>query len=379
MRVLHLITGLESGGAEAMLHKLVRASDSERLFNLVVSMIPPGYMGERISELGVDVKSLDMRRGIPSPMALFRLLSILREFQPDVLQTWLYHADLLGAVSRLFNRNPALAWNIRCSYMDLESYRKLTGLTLKACALLSRVPALILANSRAAVEYHRELGYAARKFKLAPNGFDTDEFKPDPEAGAALRRELGLGADARLVGLVARFDPMKDHETFLRAAKIVRQSLPETHFVLCGSGADRNNENLEKWCGEFGITGFVHMLGFRSDVNRIQAGLDVAVSSSTGESFSNSLGEAMSCGVPCVATDVGDSAAILGETGRIVPPKNAESLAGEIVEMLELDRAELRSLGQQARQRILERYSLPVIASFYADVYENLAFRSKLD
>ncbi len=374
LRVLHLITALESGGAEAMLHKLLRATDSDRIASSVVSMIPCGYMGERISELGVGVKSLDMRRGVPSPGALFRFLGLLKEFRPDVLQTWLYHADLLGAASRLFCRRPALAWNIRCSFMELKNYRRLTGLTLSACARLSWVPDAILANSRAAEEYHLGLGYRPDRFLIVPNGFDTDEFSPDPEAGPALRQELGLGAETRLVGLAARFDPMKDHQTFLKAAEIVRRSHPEAHFILCGSGADQDNGKLKDWCKELGISEFVHALGFRSDVPRIQAGLDVAVSSSTGESFSNSIGEAMACGTPCVATDVGDSADIIGHTGRMVSPGIPEDLAAGIVELLEMDRDDFLALGQRARQRIVEKYSMPVVSEAYAKIYQKLAF-----
>ena len=215
-------------------------------------------------------------------------------------------------------------------------------------------------------------GFAAEKLVIIPNGFDLDRFRPDPAARDQVRRQLGLAPDTPLVGLVARYDPMKDHATFLHAAALLARERAEVHFVLCGERVDGGNAALVAQVVSLGLTQRCHLLGPRRDVPRIDAALDVAASSSISEAFPLAVGEAMCCGVPCAVTDVGDCGLIVGPTGRVVPPKDTAALANAWCELLALAPAERSALGLSARRRIQERYSIDAVSERYADLYESV-------
>lgn len=374
IRILHVITGLNTGGAEAMLAKLVAGSDRRRFESRVLSLLAPGPMAVRILESGVRVESLGLVRGAPTPGALLRAVAAMRRFRPDVVQTWLYHADLLGLVAARLAGVRRVAWNIRCSDMELDKYRRLTRATLRLNAWLSRFPDVVLANSRVAVEHHRRLGFAPRRFEIIPNGFDTGLFRPDPAARAALRAEWGIPGDAPVAGMVARFDPMKDHATFFAAAAELVRSAPGAHFVLCGDGVEEGNRELAALAQGAGLAGAVRLLGRREDVPRVMAALDVHVLSSCfGEGFPNVVGEAMSCGAPCVVTAVGDAAEVVGDAGVAVPPRNPRALAMALRSVLSMRPEQRAELSRKARQRILDEYALDAVVRRYEEVYAGLA------
>jgi glycosyltransferase involved in cell wall biosynthesis len=324
MRIAHVITGLEVGGAEMMLLKLLGAMDPVAFEPLVISLVPPGPMGERIAALGVRVETLAMRRGLPDPGAVLRLASLLREFRPDLVQTWMYHADLLGALALPLAGRPILVWNIRQSDLDPRLTRRATRVVARLGALLSHLaPDHIVCCSERARTIHRALGYRDRILSVIPNGFDLDRFRADPLARAELRAQLGVSAATPFLGLVARFDPQKDLRTFLDASALVRAARPDSRFLLCGPDMDASNAQLGDWIDTVGLVDAVHLLGPRRDTPRVLAALDLLVSSSAyGEGFPNVIGEAMACGVPCAVTDVGDSVLIVGDTGLGVPPQS---------------------------------------------------------
>ncbi len=370
IRVLHLITGLNTGGAEMMLSKLVAGMDRGAFASRVVTLLGEGPLTPRVREAGVEVTSLGLSRGAADPRALLRLVGILRSFRPQVVQTWLYHADLMGLVAAGLARTGRVIWNLRCSNMDFSHSGRLTRLTVGACARLSGLPAAVIANSSIAVDVHRAMGYRPRRFEVIPNGFDLEHFVPDLDAGASLRAELDVAPGAPLVGMAARFDPQKDHATFLQAASEIAAERPDTRFVLLGDGMDHGNAGLLALAEQAGVRHNLELLGRREDVARIMAALDVAVlSSAYGEGFPNVVGEAMACGTPCVVTDTGDSAAVVGATGRMVPPRNPAALAGAVLELLALPGAEREALGLAARERIQTHYSLPAVVERYAALY----------
>ena len=369
--ILHIITTLERGGAEAMLVKMVGGLAPLGMRSAVVSLTGPGVYGPVLEAMGAPVWSLGLSRALPNPATLMQLRSILRQVQPDLVQTWLYHADLLGLLAaRLAGVRP-VCWNIRCADMDMSHYSWLTRLLPRLLARLSRQPEAVLVNSQAGLNAHRALGYRPRVWQVIPNGFDTALYRPDPVARAQLRAELGVPDEAPLIGLIARFDPMKDHATFLAAAALLATRRPDARFVLVGRGIEPGNPALAAALGE-PLAGRTHLLGARDDVPRIMASLDLGCLSSISESFPNVLGEAMACGVPCVATDVGDSAWILGETGRVAPPRDPAALAAALEVVLDGGPPLWCRLGNAARQRVEETFSLPVIARRYRDVYAGL-------
>ncbi|MBC8505254.1 MAG: glycosyltransferase [Chloroflexi bacterium] len=358
-----------------MLYRLLKHMDTIRYESRVVSMIPPGEMGEMIAELGIPVETINMQRGRPSLRALNRLARLLKQFRPDVLQTWLYHADLLGLLAGKLAGVSNILWNVRSSNMDMAQYRRLSGWTVRACSGLAAMPQGIVINSRAGLRYHTGIGYHPRRWILIPNGVDTDLFCPRPHVRRDLLAELSLSeADAPLlIGYVARFDPMKDHTTFLRAVREFVDAGYNAHFVLCGADISWSNRSLASMIDALDIRSRIYLLGSRQDVENVTAAFDLATSASLSEGFPNTVAEAMSCGVPCVVTDVGDSAEIVAHTGVVVPPGDAAALAAGWARLLGAGAAHRQRLGTLARQRIFENYSLDSMVQAYEELYGQLA------
>ena len=356
-----------------MLYKLVSLMDRARFKNKVISMTDIGPMGDKIISEGIPVLSLGMTQGKPTLTGLLELIKILRKAKIDVLQTWLYHADLLGFLAGKLTGNKKIVWGLRCSDMDLKNYRILTTLTVRVNALLSPYVNHIISNSLRGMLFHKNIGYDHRKMIIIRNGLLTDKFRPDNTAKSWLAGHLNISEENFLVGLIARYDPMKDHENFLRASSLVAAKQDRVHFILAGKDVDNNNRFLVDLINLYGLGDRVHLMGLRHDISRITAGLDVAVSSSAyGEGFSNSLGEAMSCGIPCVATDVGDSAEILNKTGIIVPPRNPDSLAQAVNQLLSMDKGKRVELGERARRQIIDHYDIKKIVREFENFYEEL-------
>ncbi len=373
IRVVHLITDLDVGGAETTLVRLLGCMDRSRFDSHVVSLVAGGALERRLKNRDVPVRSLSMRRGRPSPWAVLQLRALLRQIRPDILQTWMYHADVLGIVAARSAGVPNVLWNVRASNLDIRHYGWLTAMTRRAAARLSRQPTAIIVNSTAGRMAHEAIGYRPRIWVLIPNGIDGGEFRPDPAARTQVRRTLGLNDATRLIGLVARFHPMKDHHTFIRAAATLCRDRPDVHVVLVGAGIDPTNRTLRSWVDVEGLVGRVSLLGHRDDVARIDAALDVAVmASSDGEGFPTALAEAMACGVPCVTTDVGDARRVLGETGRVVPPRDSEAMARECGVLLDAPVSARRALGMAARARVLAEYELARITAAYQQMYASL-------
>lgn len=374
MRIVYVITGLATGGAESMLLKLLQSIDRERYHPIVVSLIEGGGVAAQIRELGIDVHSLGMVRGIPSLFSFFRLARMLRDLCPDMVHTWMYHADLLGGLAARSVGFSRIIWCIRHSDLSKDKNKRVTLLVVKLCAVLSRwVPMRIVSCSKRAREIHVLTGYAANKMHVIPNGFDLARFIPNAHERSGVRRELGLSCGAPLVGLVARFDRQKNHFGFIEAAALVRAQLPEVQFLLAGTGVDSSNQELVRAIAVAGLGSSVHLLGRRDDVPRLMASLDVLASSSDGEGFPNVLGEAMACGVPCVVTDVGDSAEIVGDTGRVVEPGDMAGLASGLIELLRMPQQARVELAARARARISSHYEIGAVTRMYESFYEEVA------
>ncbi|MDO8311687.1 MAG: glycosyltransferase, partial [Sideroxyarcus sp.] len=337
MRVLFIITGLSTGGAETMLLKLLERLDRQRFSPHVISLTTLGEIGPRIAALGISVEAIDMKPGLPSPLGFLHLVRQIKRVKPDVVHTWLYHADLLGGLAARLAGVSAIGWCIRNSNLDKDKTKLSTRAVVRLCASISSwVPSQILSCSEEARQVHVALGYAAEKMRVVPNGFDLARFKQDGDARSAVRAELGIADSTPLVGLIGRFDPQKNHAGFFEAAGILSRQMPHVHFVLAGRGIEHNNIALMQSINKAGVLANTHLLGLRDDVPRLMAALDVLASSSYGEAFPNVLGEAMACGVPCAVTDVGDSAYIVGDTGCVVASGDMRGLAAALEELLAL-------------------------------------------
>ena len=374
IKVVHIITGLKVGGAETMLYKLVTRLNSPKMTHEVVSLGQVGPLGERLQQAGIPVHALQMRSDRVDPRPVLQLAGWLRKSRPDVILTWLYHADVLGGIANKLAGNFPLAWNVRRSYLDRATLKPSTFLLGRLCCPLSHcLPQRILFCSNSGMEAHRRLGYDSSKLEMIPNGFDTEMFRPNLSAGRALREELGLPDDTLLIGMLGRFHPMKDHRNLIQAAALLVKTHPNAHFVCAGENMIWQNPELVHWLRAADLCENMHLLGPRTDVPNLTAGLDIAtLSSCSGEGFPNVVGEAIACGVPCVVTNVGDSGYIVGDTGVVVPPSLPTALQSGWEQMLTLSAEDRCLLGAQARQRIQAEFSLDRIANRYEQFFKEM-------
>jgi len=369
-RLVFIVTGLNTGGAEIMLLKLCSKLDRHRFVPTVISLSDKGVVGPRIEALGVPVYALGMRPGRPSLIGLFRLRKLISTIGPDLLQGWMYHGNL--AASMVVSKG-VVVWGIRQSLYSLDKERLLTRWVIRLGAVMSRLPRAIVYNSRTSSNQHERIKFDQSRTIVIPNGFDTDVFRPDVKARDDIRRELGLDDNAVLVGLIGRYHPQKDHGNFLNAAAILNKEFPDVHFLLAGNQVNSDNPVLGSLIVELGLGDRVLLLGERTDISQLNAALDIASSASAwGEGFANTIGEAMSCGVPCVVTDVGDSALIVGDMGRVVPPGDPGALAREWKSLILLSSEDRRLMAANVRKRIIENFSLASVVKQYEELYENL-------
>jgi glycosyltransferase involved in cell wall biosynthesis len=375
IRVLHLINGLGRGGAESLLAQVASRMDRSRFEVEVACLKGPGPWSQRLAEAGIPVVHLGARGPGSVAKGFVRLARRLREHPPHAIQTWLYHSDLLGGLLGRWLRVP-VAWGLHQSFVDPSVVRPSTWWTIRCCALLSgTLPARIVCCSEASRRAHLRVGYRRERMEVIRNGVDPEAFRPDPRARQRIRRELGISEQAIAIGVVARFDPQKDHRNFVEAMRRLDTPREEVCFVLCGDGVEPGNRILSEWIAESGRAEAFYLLGPRDDVAAIHAALDILCSPSLGEGLPNAVAEAMACGTPCVVTDVGDSAVLVGETGRIVPPRNPEALARACRELVEMPPEARRRLGVAARQRILKAFDLRITVSRYESLYEELTGR----
>lgn len=371
-RVLHVIPGLGVGGAERCLATLVSATPQKAtpqkatpqkgapLDHHIANLLAPadGPIADMVQESGVPVTDLELTGLRTLPRTVSRLARLIRETRPDVVQGWMYYGDLLAtlALGRSGRRRDTrLIWGVRCSDMDLRRYGRRLRLTVRACARLSRRPETVIANSAAGRAAHIALGYHADDFRVIPNGIDTERFRPVEGARKALAADLGLDPGRPMTALVARVDPMKDHDTFLD----IVASRPEVQFIAAGAGTEAlpDRPNLRR-------------TGAWSDMPALYPALDaLLLTSAFGEGFPNVIGEAMACGVPVVTTPVGDAAEIVGDTGEIAPVGDAPALAAGLDRLL-ADNATARNVRRQtARARIVGHYSVARMLAAFTELY----------
>jgi len=368
--VLHIISGLNDGGAEAVLYRLCQHGDPVR--HHVISMGGEGKYGPLLDELGTRVDVLNMPRGRLTLRGLWRLFWLVRKSRADVVQTWMYHADLVGgAVARLAGKRRVF-WGVHHTTLDAKNSSRSALFAARLSARFSRVvPSKIICCAEKSAEVHAELGYDTKPMVVIPNGYDLARFKPDLKAGKRLRHELELDEDTPLLGFVARYDPQKDHANLVAALGVLRCALPGFHCVLVGTGLDEGNATLAALVEKEGLSSRVTLLGRRNDIPAVMSALDIHVMSSAfGEAFPNVLAEAMACGTPCVSTDVGDAATIIGDTGWVVPPRNPSALA-EAIATAFASRSEpgWSARCNAARARIEDCFSIERMVASYRAVW----------
>jgi len=358
IHIFFLIRSLNIGGSECQLVELIKGLD-KNAFEITVGLFyDEGLLREEL--IGIEgVKLLPLFKSGRWDLIRFctRLIIVLRRLKPHILYSFLPDANLIGMISGRIARVKQIVWGVRASNIDVSRYDWLAGTSLRLSVFLSRFPDTIIANSFAGLRFHKDIGYKTERMSVIPNGINTKLFKPDHPSGFRLWDEWGIDEKTVLIGLVGRLDPMKDHTTFLQAVKIFDQKECSVRFVCIGDGKEPYKSEIHSLCRRLGLNGSLIWTGARSDMPAVYSALDIVTSTSyCSEGFSNVIGEAMACGVPCVVTDVGDSAIIVGVTGIVVPPKDPQALADGWRSMLKRLNDKSYSIKKMARARIVSHY-----------------------
>lgn len=366
-KIVHIINGLNIGGAETMLYKLLKHIDKSKYDINVISMMDEGFYGTKIRSLGINVYSLNMRRGIPSISAILKARKYIKD--ADIVQTWLYHADLLGYIITRFSKYKKLIWGIRHSNLDKDKNKSSTLKIVKMNSFFSKKVDYIVSNSIKAKETHHKIGYAVEKFKIIPNGFDLSSFYKIEGAKEKLNELIENSNNLPVLTNVGRWDKQKDYPNLLKALSILKNKEVRFKAVLCGTNIDYDNTELLNLIYLYDLEEEIKLLGRRSDIPMIMSGSDLYVLSSIGEGFPNVVGEAMACETPCVVTDVGDARMIVGETGVVVAPRNSNELANGILQILQLNKDGRERLGNLARERVVKNFSIDKIVKQFEELY----------
>jgi glycosyltransferase involved in cell wall biosynthesis len=375
MIILHIITNLATGGAELMLERLVlHQSRGGRYRHRVISLRSLGDVGPRLQAAGIEVEEMGMTGPLRFAAGFARLVRRIRQIGPDVVQTWMYHADLIGGLAARLAGHDRIIWGVRI--MDVSPALGVSRSLMwsrRLCARLShRVPQRIVYVAESARKVHEPLGYAAEKSVVIPNGYVMPAPGDVAEARRRKRSELGLAEDSILIGSAGRFSPQKGYRGFVEAAAATARRFPDAQFLIFGRDVTWENEELAGWIREAGLADRFHVLGERRNVIEWLAALDIFALYSLGEGFPNIVAEAMSAGVPCIVTDVGDAALLVGDTGIVIRPQDLKGLTEGLESLIAAGEAERRRLGEAARRRVETNFSLSAVAERYATLYDEV-------
>ena len=374
MNVVHIIIGLEVGGAELMLKRLVDSQQEHSEWkHTIVSLSSLGKVGEQLRVGGHEVLALGVRSSAGVPLVLWKLTRFLHQRRPDIVQTWMYHADLLGGLAARMAGSCSIVWNIRSTAIPQGAW-SVTYWIVRLCAICSySIPDRIICCANAAKTAHVKLRYAADKMTVIPNGYDFSAFELDLKSKIRGRLELGFNDGDIVIGVVGRFDPLKDFQNFVTAASLVAAKRGNVKFLMVGRGNEWSNATLRGWIESAGLVKSFHLVGQQTDVAYFLSVMDIFCLSSVNEAFPNVVVEAMAIGLPCVVTRAGDAADILGDDDFVVPVQDSISLADAMLQMCQLDPVDRRILGERNARKVREKYGIEKIRRKYEEVYNEVS------
>lgn len=372
MKILHIIVCLNIGGAETMLKRLIESDSASIPNTVVISLTSLGVIGESLRNQGVQIHTLNLLPlGFNIIAVMWRLIKLIRYYQPDIVQTWMYHADLLGGIAAYLAGYKNIVWGIRT--LSLKDSGRITVLIMKICALLSRwIPKKIICNAQAAKLAHSHAGYNAICMIVIPNGFDFSQFIATQEQRTALRQACHFSESDIVIGCVGRFHADKGQDNFAKAAAIVVEQHPEAKFLLVGRNCNVENIQLMDWLNHSGLQSHFILLGERHDVPVCLAAMNIYCMPSRTECFPNGLAEAMVMGLPCVATEVGDTSVLVGDTAILVPPQNEQALAEGLLKVLALSAKQRQQMGQRSKERVMAEFSIEKTRECFEAVYQEV-------
>jgi len=373
VELLFLTRSLNYGGSQRQLVELLKGLSSRKISSAVVTLYAGGPFQAELERAGVPIYSLNKKTRWDVVRSVPRLLKLVRQVQPRVLHGYLGTANILTILVKGFCPWVKVVWGVRSSNMELSRYGWLDQLLYWLEGRLSRFSDLIIVNSKSGLDYVMRSGFRQRKMVVVHNGINTKRFRPNDEAGRDFRLKHGIGRTETLIGLVGRLDPMKGHETFLRAASLLVTDGENVRFVCVGDGQKAYKEILRQLTESLGIAKSTIWLDEYAPIENLYNALDVLTSSSSyGEGFPNVIGEAMACGIPCVVTDVGDSKDIVGETGLVVPPNDVEALVTAWRRLMHAENSLKATKGKAARERIVQHFGLERLIANFINVLKPL-------
>tara|TARA_B100000575_G_scaffold287634_1_gene286292 strand:- start:356 stop:1483 length:1128 start_codon:yes stop_codon:yes gene_type:complete len=371
MRVLHIITGLDDGGAEAVLFRMCKLDKKYK--HIVISLQAQQKYVSLLQKFNISVHTLNFSKSSINFFGLFKLFKLIRQIKPDIVQTWMPHADLIGGVLARIAGVKKIFWGVHHTNLIKGKINRLVVMINRLNALLSNlVPTKIIYCAEKSREVQESIGFKKSKGVVVHNGYDTNSFFQDNSLDQIIRNELGIPHEAFLIGHVGSYQPLKDQETLIKSLSYLDQKRINFNAIFVGNKLEPSNENLISLIKKNGLSERIHLLGIRNDITAIMNGIDIFMLSSISEAFPNVLNEAMACGTPCITTDVGDAALIVGDTGWVVSPQDSKALAKASIEALEEKEFYYESWEQRkkaCRKRILENFSLEKMVEKYKDVW----------
>ncbi|RBM75760.1 MULTISPECIES: glycosyltransferase family 4 protein [Vibrio] len=372
-KILHIITGLSDGGAEAVLYRLCHHDKENQ--HIVISLMDKGKYGPLLEDMGVQVYCLNMPAGKIRFSALIKLYKLIRQLKPDVVQTWMYHADLIGGIIARLAGVKNIVWGVHHTTLVKGESKRSTILIAKINALISSfIPRKIIYCAEKSRQVQESIGFSPKIGHVVPNGYNIDNFKPDFNSGVAFRQEVGLADEKFLIGHVGRYHPFKDYPTLVNAVSLLTKEKSALKVVMVGGDLTTDNTQLNQLIKDNICTERITLLGRRNDITAVMNGFDLFVLSSVSEAFPNVLNEAMACGTPCITTDVGDAAVIVGDTGWVVPPKDPQALAKAMFAAMEEQQDNLQAWQARkkaCRERIVNNFSIKKMVEGYHQVWFN--------
>jgi glycosyltransferase involved in cell wall biosynthesis len=379
MKILHIITGLTQGGAESALYRLTTYEQDNSIEHIIVSLVDLGVYGHQFQQKGIQVHMIGMPRGIPTFKGLVKLFYLIKNVNPNIIQTWMYHSDLIGGIIAKLAGYNNIIWGIVHFNLEKDVTNYSTRCTAKLCAILSNyIPKKIVSCSESSTLVHIKIGYSASKFIYIPLGFDTNQLNRDDNSGMILRNKWKLQNNTIIFGCLGRWNPQKDHNNLLNAFSIVKKIYPNVYCILGGREIDKDNLDLKKLIdASDSIKDNILLEGVIDKIPSFMNAIDIHILPSIGEAFPNVVAEAMSCETACIVTDVGDASKIVDKFGWVVPPGNSDILASAMTEAINLmnDKIKWEELRKKSRIRICENYSMDRMLSKYRStwtaVYKN--------